>query len=183
MFFLFFLQRTDTGDRSLRYWHARGLFLQWCCAGGKMLLKHGSSFFHFSQCAKMLLGNQGRPNWQDLWAMGRKTKIKRSKVWRFILLPHTIKEVCTTLMLYLTKTEREERRKILLPSIGAPISFFPPEFVFLEMETEKKCLPAGVAETQRENLTNWLRGKESENSWQRKQKNKRQGERKKKRVW
>lgn len=81
--------------------------------------------------------------------MGRKTKIKRSKVWRFILLPHTIKEVCTRLMLYLTKTEREERRKILLAH-----PFLLHEFVFLEMETEKKCLPAVVAETQRENLTN-----------------------------
>lgn len=69
--------------------------------------------------------------------MGRKTKIKGSRVWRFISLPHTNKEVCTTPMLYLTKTEREKRRKIVLASIGVTV-FFPPSLFFLKWRPGKK---------------------------------------------
>lgn len=54
----------------------------------------------------------------------------------------TIKEVCTTLMLlYLTKTEREERGKIILVPRGAGIFA---KFVFLHSahngDSLKKCL-------------------------------------------
>lgn len=86
-------------------------------------------------------------------------------------MPHTIKEVCTTPVLYLTKTEREERRKIVLAFLSST-SFS--EFVFLEIETENG------GQAQGEN--NWLRGKEGENSQQRKGKNKRWREREEKRV-
>lgn len=67
--------------------------------------------------------------------MRRKTKIKRSKVWRFILLPHTIKEVCTRLMLYLTKTEREEEENPL--GVDRHTHFFYPGLFFLKWRLKK----------------------------------------------
>lgn len=70
---------------------------------------------------------------------GEKNKNKGSRVWRFISSPHTIKEVCTTPTLYLTKTEREQRRKIVLASIGATVFFFfQPSLFFLKWRLGKK---------------------------------------------
>lgn len=45
--------------------------------------------------------------------MGRKTKIEGSRVWGSVSSSYTIKEACTTPMLYLTQTEKgkeEENR-------------------------------------------------------------------------
>lgn len=137
MFFFFFSFSWHTRDREHRG--------EMTCKGGfwkdiaevRTWLSGGSSvfFFFFPPHSKMLLGNQGRPNWQNLWEMGRKTKIKGSRVWRFISSP-TIKEVCTTPMLYLTKTEREKRRKIILALIGATV-FFPTSLFFLKWRLGK----------------------------------------------
>lgn len=118
--------------------------------------------------------------------MGRKTKIKGSGVWRFILLPHTIKEVCSTPMLYLTKTEggREEENRFGVvrrnPFFFSPLSLF---FLKWRLEKNKKSPSGGVAEAHRGKFADREAG--SENSRPRKQKNKGQGEgekKKKKRV-
>lgn len=76
---------------------------------------YGSSFSIFPNMQRCFWEIKEGANWQDLWKMGRKTKIKGFWVWGFSLLPDTIKEVCTTLMLlYLTKTERKEKEKSFL---------------------------------------------------------------------
>lgn len=127
---------THKGQRTQGRDDMQGGLLEGYCRGSNMALWRFICFFvFFPPHSKMLLGNQGRPNWQNLWEMGRKTKIKGSRVWRFISSP-TIKEVCTTPMLYLTKTEREKRRKIVLALIGATV-FFPTSLFFLKWRLGK----------------------------------------------
>lgn len=67
--------------------------------------------------------------------MGRKTKLKISRIWSFVSSPHTIKEVCTTAVF--NNTEREKRTKIVLASIGATVFFFLRSLFFLKWRLGK----------------------------------------------
>lgn len=80
--------------------------------------------------------------------MGRKTKLKGSRIWSFISSPHTIKEVCTTAVF--NKTEREKRTKIVLASIGTTIFFFPRSLFFLKWRLGKISVGRSGRNTKKE---------------------------------
>lgn len=71
--------------------------------------------FHFFPTRIWEFKGKGLIDRLEMWRENKTTKKKQGfGVWGFIILAGTIKEVCTRLMLlYLTKTEREEKGKSL----------------------------------------------------------------------